>query len=112
MVVGISGGRGDGTPWPPRGGELDVSDEEGVSLCRARLAIPVAASEPPVETPEQPLAAAVEQRAEPEPASPPAAEKPALNAPKSAWVEWAISQGAGIGSASDMTKQQLIAAYG
>lgn len=115
MVVGISGGRGDGTEWPPRGGELDVSDEEGVSLCRARLAIPVAAPEPPVETPEQSLAAAVEQRAEPEPDPEPAPEpggRPSPSAPKAAWVDYAVSRGMIRADAEMLTKQQLIASCG
>ena len=46
MRLGISGGRGDGTPWPPPGGELDVGDEEGAQLCAAGLAAPVAVPEP------------------------------------------------------------------
>jgi hypothetical protein len=49
MLIGISGGRGDGTPWPPPGGELDVSDEEGAHLCAARMAVPVP-EEPAAET--------------------------------------------------------------
>ena len=61
MRLGISGGRGDGTPWPPPGGELDVSDEEGAQLCAARLADPVAVPEP-VETAVPPVAD-VERRA-------------------------------------------------
>lgn len=62
MQISISGGRGDGTPWPPAGGDLDVSDEEGAALCRARVAVPVAVP-PPAETPEDTLQAAEETRA-------------------------------------------------
>lgn len=40
MVTGISGGRGDGTPWPPPGGLLEVGDEEGRALVTAGHAIP------------------------------------------------------------------------
>lgn len=43
MVVGVSGGRGDGSPWPEAGGEIEVDDEEGAALCAARIAVPVAA---------------------------------------------------------------------
>lgn len=41
MLVGISGGRGDGTPWPAIGEVLEVSDAEGRDLCAAHLAVPV-----------------------------------------------------------------------
>lgn len=51
MLVGISGGRGDGTAWPPRGGEIEVDDGEGADLCRAQLAVPVA-EQRKAETPE------------------------------------------------------------
>ena len=40
MKAGISGGRGDGTVWPPVDGVLEVGDEEGRDLCAAGLAIP------------------------------------------------------------------------
>ena len=46
MLYAISGGRGDGTPWPAAGEELAVDDEEGAQLCAARLAVPVAVPEP------------------------------------------------------------------
>ena len=63
MQAGISGGRGDGTVWPGIGGELDVSDEEGVQLCAGGLAVPVPVPDPPAETPEDTLAASAETRA-------------------------------------------------
>lgn len=63
MLAGISGGRGDGTMWPPPGGVLEVDAEEGAALCRARLAVPVAEPEP-VETAVPPHAD-VEERAAP-----------------------------------------------
>ena len=62
MLVGISGGRGDGTPWPPLGGTLDVDDAEGRHLVQAGLAVPVAVPDGPVEVPERP-AVDVEERA-------------------------------------------------
>jgi hypothetical protein len=40
MQTGISGGRGDGTDWPPVGGILEVGDEEGRALVSAGHAIP------------------------------------------------------------------------
>ena len=49
MRTGISGGRGDGTPWPPPGGLLDVGDEEGRALCAAGHAIPYVDPEEGVE---------------------------------------------------------------
>ena len=62
MVTGISGGRGDGTPWPPPGDTLTVDDDEGRHLIQARLAVPVAEPGGPVEVP-VPAAADVEERA-------------------------------------------------
>jgi len=37
MFVGISGGRGDGTDWPPAGGVIELDDEEARHLVEARL---------------------------------------------------------------------------
>jgi hypothetical protein len=59
MLVGISGGRGDGTEWPAPGGEFTVGDEEGRELVQARLAVRV---EEPMERAVAP-AADVETRA-------------------------------------------------
>lgn len=42
MKVAVSGHR-DGNPWPGIGGEIDVPDEEGASLCGSGYAEPVAA---------------------------------------------------------------------
>ena len=55
MLVGISGGRGDGTPWPPPGETLDVGDEEGRHLCAAHMAVPVPVEERAVEMPAPPV---------------------------------------------------------
>lgn len=53
MLHHISGGR-EGQPWPLKGGELDVSDDEGADLIRINAARPVvesaAAPEATVET--------------------------------------------------------------
>jgi hypothetical protein len=38
MVTGVSGGRGDGTPWPGPGEVLEVDDAEGQELIAGRLA--------------------------------------------------------------------------
>ena len=53
MLVGISGGRGDGSAWPPAGGELTVDVAEGTALCRGGLAVPVPVPDP-VETADAP----------------------------------------------------------
>jgi hypothetical protein len=45
MAITISGGRGDGTPWPDAGGVLEVDDEEGAALVAGKMAVPV--PEPP-----------------------------------------------------------------
>lgn len=66
MLTGISGGRGDGTAWPPPGGELTVGDEEGRALVQARLAIRV---EEPAERAVAP-AGDVEERGTPQDALP------------------------------------------
>lgn len=57
MRTGISGGRGDGTPWPPPGGVLVVSDEEGRALCAAGHAIPYVDPEEGVEKRTEPKTA-------------------------------------------------------
>lgn len=45
MKVQVSGTR-DGQDWPAPGDELDVTDDEAVSLLNAGLAVPVEKSEP------------------------------------------------------------------
>lgn len=41
-MKGVIAGPRNGVDWPPVGGELDVPDEEGASLCASGLAEPVA----------------------------------------------------------------------
>ena len=68
-------GTDNGITWPPRGGEIDVPDALGATMCEARWAAPVAVAEP-VETRAEPPAAAPEPAPEP-PAEPaPAQEDP------------------------------------
>lgn len=56
MQVGVSGNRGDGTEWPPFGGEIEVPDAEGKDLCDSGMATEVKEKkadkedEPKVET--------------------------------------------------------------
>lgn len=58
IVHGVSGTR-DGVEWPPPGSVVDVPADEGVGLCAAGIAVPVAddpedkverAVAPPAET--------------------------------------------------------------
>jgi hypothetical protein len=48
MLVGMSGSL-DGQPYPPRGGEFEVSDVAGAQLCAKGLAKPVAEKDDKVE---------------------------------------------------------------
>jgi hypothetical protein len=56
MVHQMSGPRPDGRPWPAVGETLDVSDQEGMELCRLHdghshpIAVPVETNDPRVET--------------------------------------------------------------
>lgn len=66
MKVGLSGGRGDGRPWPMPGvgdDTIDVGDREGMELCAAGLAVPVTDDEDEPET--RPDKAAAEKRGDP-----------------------------------------------
>jgi hypothetical protein len=101
MKYAISGGRADGTDWPPAGGLLTCSQAEAAGLVAGQLA-DWADEGPPAETPEDTLNAAVELRAPP----------PRVNAPRADWAAHAVSQGADPGSVGDMTKAALIARYG
>ena len=40
MIVGISGGRGDGSDWPPPGGKILVGDQEAEQLIAHQMARP------------------------------------------------------------------------
>lgn len=42
MKVYVSGGRADGSDWPPAGEVLEVETREGKELCAAGIAEPVA----------------------------------------------------------------------
>lgn len=105
MVQERTGPRHDGRPWPPVGGEIDVDGEEGAAVCAAGWAVPVAEPQKAVETPEQPLEAQTETRAS-------SGGAPAVNAPKSDWVAYAVSIGVGQDEAEALTKQQLVGRYG
>lgn len=62
MVTERTGSRHDGQDWPPRGGEIDVPDDEGAALCEHGDAVPVARHDA-AETPEDGQDAAAETRA-------------------------------------------------
>lgn len=49
MVQDRTGPRWDGQAWPPRGGEIDVPDDEGAAVCEHGWAEPVAEWPPPEE---------------------------------------------------------------
>ena len=120
MVQERTGGRWDGRAWPPVGGEIYVDDDEGAAVCAHGWAVPV--PEDPVEVPEaaqrileetRGAETPVEPAAPPAPAEEPAApEKPAANAPKAAWVAYAVSHGIAEGEAGAMSKADLITALG
>ena len=52
MLHQRTGGRYDNQPWPERGGELDVPDEEGAALCEQGIAEQVE-QKPPRRTSKQ-----------------------------------------------------------
>ena len=99
MLTQRSGPRHDGQDWPDRGGELDVTDDEGVALCAQGDAVPVAKGDSHVEVNAD--TADVEVRS---------AAKPIVNSPKSAWVDHAVSLGFDRDEAAGMSKADLIAA--
>jgi hypothetical protein len=146
MLEYISGGRADGTLWPPLFGKLEVDDLEGERLIRGALARRTAAPPRPVPVPPPPLPVpewakpAAEFRAgsgsgpdqpvppapapavphhqapagpdQPAPPGDAAGGPPQQIAPKAAWVEYAVSQGANPAEAAELTKAQLQASYG
>lgn len=101
MRIKISGGRGDGTAWPDPGVPFDVDRDEGVHLCSAGMAYPVA-DEAAAEMPDVQAAADVEVRSGP----------PSVRAAKEDWVAHAVAQGADPGEAAAATKADLVASYG
>ena len=100
MRIKISGGRGDGTEWPDPDVPFYVDAAEGAHLCAAGLAVPVA-EEPYTEV----------RAADVDPALI-AGPRPIVNAPKAAWVDYAVALGFDRGEVEAMTKAQLIAACG
>lgn len=121
MVQERTGPRWDGRAWPPVGGEIYVDDDEGAAVCGSGWAVPVP-EQRKVETPEDTLTVATETRAPESPAEPvsepaaaedaPAAAPPAVNDPKAAWVDHAVTQGTSRDEAEAMSKSALIRQFG
>ncbi|MET7479539.1 hypothetical protein ABZT17_34970 [Streptomyces sp. NPDC005648] len=94
MKTTVSGSR-NGVPWPPRGGTVELPDDEAASMCAAGMAEPLADDED-VETATEPddaetraltteTAAAVTQSApDPAPKAEPAKTAPAKTTAKKA----------------------------
>lgn len=95
MKVDISGTR-DGWPWPPRGEVVEVADQEGVDLCAAKMAEPVADDDVKVTTPPEP-----ELRAAPPLSGPGSGVK--------AWREHAAAvTDSEVEDWADMTRDQIV----
>jgi hypothetical protein len=136
MTITISGGRGDGRPWPDRwGAPIDIPAEEAIPLIRAGNAIqvdPPESAEPPkpLPPPSSATPAPVSESAptargpvwappeppaeEPEPVLPGLAdlEPPKPADAKQAWVDYAMAHGAGEDAANMQTKVELMQKYG
>jgi hypothetical protein len=132
MAWQMSGGRYDDRSWPPPWTDFEVPDEEGRGLVNCGAAIEVPQLEPLMlkSVPLQPVpvtATAVATSAggdsggddEEDPGqpagSPVTGNAPALPAPgdpKSAWVDYAVSQGFSEDEANAMTKTHLLQALG
>jgi len=104
MLEHRSGPRYDGRTWPPVGEDFDVPDDEGAGLCAQGSAVPVGR-----------LDVDVELRAAESPAEAlgdAGVPRPAVNAPKAAWVAYAVGQGAAEAEALGLTKADLVSRYG
>ena len=129
MLEYVSGGRWDGTVWPPAGGALMVPDWEADDLIRGRLARlwpwpeEEAAEPEPVPDPMEPVPVAPPQVSPLAEASavgvPALAEQdipgegaPKPSAPKGDWVAWAVSCGVSDDEANSMSKAELMERYG
>ena len=128
MFNQMSSGRHDGRPWPPPGVDFEVPDWEGRDLVDGGNAVmvsekPTPAYVPPPDLPPSPepqqwppfepgrLAGPAQPVPEPEPVLQ-AAEPPRPASPKAEWVAWAVRNGVSDEEASQLTKQQLMEAYG
>lgn len=124
MRFSISGGRADGRNWPDAGDPLVLGRDEAEDLIRGGMAYPhpdgyeVAddAVPPPSPEPGPPPPEPVQEAGPPQPeeAGEPAvpAGPPVAYAPKQAWVDWAMANGASEDEANMATKAQLMETYG
>lgn len=133
MFHQMSSGRHDGRRWPPPGVDFEVPDWEGHDLVDGGNAVMVSEKETPEYVPPPDLPPAPEPQqwppyepgrlagpSQPEPAEvTPAdvvpdviAEPPRPGSPKADWVAWAVENGISDEEASQLTKQQLMEAYG
>ncbi|SRR5260370_27039621 len=129
MTLNMSGSRYDDRPWPPAWTDFEVPPWEGDGLIRAGMAkfIRMAAKEAPLRGPDAETATVsvpAETAAGPlgpqtlrpdwgtgaAVPAPPDAPPPA--APKQAWIDHAVSQGADENTVGMLTKQQLMEQYG
>ena len=129
MLQHISGGRGDGTEWPHRGGILDCGEDEARDLVSgqlARWAVESGAEERavmPADGPELAAAVPADDSAGDEPPEPENgsqdddgdadSSRPRVRDPKEAWEQHAMDvHGVDANTARSMTKSDLIAQYG
>ena len=118
MLQHISGGRGDGTEWPHRGGILDCGEDEARDLVSgqlARWAVEPGAEERavmPADGAELAAAVPADDSAGNEASEPENGAQPLVRDPKQAWVDHAVEAGADPETAAAMTKADLIEKYG
>ena len=140
MIISIPGVYDHGQPWPPACGELDIADnDQARDLILGGYAVDAAA--PPARPPAPPVTVPLPPLPEPEPAAVPEPEPAAVKAPvpepepepepepvpepepaappapadpKSAWIDYAISQDPKLtqDKAAAMTKVDLMSKYG
>ena len=110
----ISGGRPDGSQWPGDGGLLECSEDEARDLIRAQMAdhaeAPQPAAKPAVREPVKSVTVAAPPEEQPDALE--EASVPASSDPKTAWIEYAVSQGADEAEAARMSKADLQSRYG
>ena len=125
LISYISGGRPDGTQWPPAGYIFEVDDWEGDHLIRGGMAVKTerpqgiperkkaeASEAPPVSAEgvvSQPSHTAAGPAGEEQQAAP---ETPNPSDPRQAWVDYAISKGVAAAEIAKMTKADLQSRYG
>jgi hypothetical protein len=125
MRTYISGGRGDGSDWPPAGSPLECGEQEARDLVRAELAHWADDAEPAAEGAE-PVADAPgasdpdgepldgEEDSEGDDGTPDEdPDRPGVRAPKQDWVDYATAhRGCHPARAAEMTKSDLLKEFG